>query len=66
MVNRFETYFVAYFEYSTAELHQLLKHKGIPQGLWGSGENGYLFSGGWGALVIILGELVSKLIILGI
>ena len=39
---------------------------GGPQGFWGSGENGYLFSGNWGALVIILGELGSKLIILGI
>ena len=39
---------------------------GAPQGFWGSGENGYLFSGDWGALVIILGELGSKLIILGI
>ena len=37
-----------------------------PQGLLGSGENGYFFSGSWGALVIILGELGSKLIILGI
>ena len=37
-----------------------------PQGFWGSGENGYLYSGSWGALVIILGELGSKLIILGI
>ena len=36
-----------------------------PQGFWGSGENGYLFSGSWGALVIILGEVGSKLIILG-
>ena len=25
-------------------------------GVWGSGENGYLFSGSCGALVIILGE----------
>ena len=24
-----------------------------PQGFWGSGENDYLFSGSWGALVII-------------
>ena len=39
---------------------------GAPQGFWGSGENGFLFSGSWGALVIILGELGSKLIILGI
>ena len=39
---------------------------GAPQGFWGSGENGYLFSGNWGALVIILGELGSKLIILSI
>ena len=37
-----------------------------PQGFWGSGENGYLFSVSWGALVIILGDLGSKLIILGI
>ena len=36
-----------------------------PQGFWGSGENGYLFSGSWGALVIILGERGSKLIIFG-
>ena len=36
------------------------------QGFWGSGENGYLFSGSWGALVIILGELGSKYIVLGI
>ena len=35
-------------------------------GVWGSGENGYLFSVSSGALVIILGELGSKLIILGI
>ena len=27
-----------------------------PQGFWGSGEDGYLFSRSWGALVIILGE----------
>ena len=26
-----------------------------PPGVWRFGENGYLFSGGWGALVIILG-----------
>ena len=37
-----------------------------PQGFWGSGENGYLFSGSWGALVIISGDLGSKLIFLGI
>ena len=37
-----------------------------PQGFWGSWENGHLFSGSWGALVIIYGELGSKLIILGI
>ena len=39
---------------------------GAPMGFWGSGENGYLFLGSWGALVIILGDLGSKLIILGI
>ena len=41
-------------------------YKWAPRGFGGSGENGYLFSGSWGALVIILGELGSKLIILGI
>ena len=39
---------------------------GAPQGFWGSGEKGYLFSGSWGALLIILGELRSKHILLGI
>ena len=39
---------------------------GAPQGFWGSGEKGYLFSGSWGALLIILGELGSKHILLGI
>ena len=37
-----------------------------PQGFWGSGEKTYLFSGSWGALLIILGELGSKHILLGI
>ena len=37
-----------------------------PQGFWGSGKKGYLFSGSWGALLIILGELGSKHILLGI
>ena len=37
-----------------------------PQGFWGSGENGYLFSGIWGALVIIFRDLGSKLIVFGI
>ena len=36
-----------------------------PQGFWGSGENGYLFSGSWGALVIISGDLGSKLLFFG-
>ena len=36
-----------------------------PQGFWGSGENDYLFSGSWRALVIIFRELGSKLIVLG-
>ena len=39
---------------------------GPPQGFWGSGEKGFLFSGSWGALLIILGELGSKHILLGI
>ena len=37
-----------------------------PQGFWGSGENGYLFSGSWGALVIIFRDLGSKFIVWGI
>ena len=37
-----------------------------PQRFWGSGENGYLFTGSWGALVNILEELGSKLKVLGI
>ena len=39
---------------------------GPPQGFWGSGEKGYLFSGSWGALLIIFRELGSKHILLGI
>ena len=31
-----------------------------PQGFWGAGEKGYLFSGSWRALLITLGELGSK------
>ena len=34
-----------------------------PQGFWGSGENDYLFSGSWGAMVIIFRDLGSKLIV---
>ena len=37
-----------------------------PKGFWGAGEKGYLFSVSWGALLIILGELGSKHILLGI
>ena len=43
-----------------------LNHIWGPQGFSGSGEKGYLFSGSWGALQIILGELGSKHILLGI
>ena len=39
-------------------------NSGAPRGL--GGEKGYLFSGCWGAVVIILRELESKPIILGI
>ena len=35
-------------------------------GVWGSGENDYLFSGSWGALAIIFRYLGSKSIVLGI
>ena len=44
----------------------LVRLKTGPQGFWGSGEIGYLFSGSWGALVIIFRDLRSKLIVLGI
>ena len=37
-----------------------------PQGIWGSGENGYLFSGSLGALLIFVRDFGSKLIVLGI
>ena len=37
-----------------------------PHGFWGSEENGYLFSGSWGVLVIIFMDLGGKLIVLGI
>ena len=36
-----------------------------PQGFLKPGENGYLFSGSWGALVIIFRDLGSKFIVLG-
>ena len=36
----------------------------VPLWFWRSGEDDYLFSGTWGALVIILGELGNKLIAL--
>ena len=39
---------------------------GLPGFLGDLGRMAILFSGSWGALVIILGELGSKLIILGI
>ena len=34
-----------------------------PQGIWGSGDNGYLFSGSWEALVNINRDLWSNLIV---
>ena len=37
-----------------------------PQEFWLSGEDGYLFSGIWGALVFIFRDLGSKLIVWGI
>ena len=41
-------------------------NNGAPQGFWESGEDSYLFSGIWGALVIIFRDLGSKLIVFGI
>ena len=35
----------------------------VPWGFWGSGENGYLFSGSLGAMIIIFRDLGSKLIV---
>ena len=47
--------------------HFICDHiRGGPQGFWGSGKKGYLFSGSWGALLNIFGELGSKHILLGI
>ena len=37
-----------------------------PQGFGGAGEKGYLFSGSWGALIIIYGELAHTFADLGI
>ena len=34
-----------------------------PKGFWGSGENGYFFSGSWRTLEIIIGDLGSRLIV---
>ena len=42
------------------------RHIIAPHGFWGSGENGYLFSGSWEALVTIFRDLGSKLIVLEI
>ena len=39
---------------------------GAPGGFGDLGRRAYLFSGSWGALLIILGELGSKHILLGI
>ena len=44
----------------------LLINVWAPRVLRGSGENGYFFTGSWGALVINLGNLGSKLIVLRI
>ena len=49
-----------------AHIFRLDTSQALPQGFWGSGKNGYLFSGSWGALVIIFMDLGSKLIVLGI
>ena len=46
-----------------ANIPKIQKHWG-PQGFWGSGENGYLFSGSSGSLVIILVELGKMLLVL--
>ena len=47
-------------------IDEISRSNGAPQGFWGSGEKGFLFSGSWGALLIILGEVGSKHILLGI
>ena len=52
--------------YDTVLKFSAFDHNWGPQGFWGSGENGYLFSGSRGALVIIFRDLGSKLIVLGI
>ena len=39
--------------WSEASLFAILDKLWGPHGFWGSGENGYLSSGSWGALVII-------------
>ena len=47
-------------------MHAYYGHMYGPQGFFGSGERGYLFSGSLGALVIVFRELGCKLMVLGI
>ena len=54
-----------YVQYLCKALSHAFNARG-PQGFWGSVEKGYLFSGSCGALLIIIGELGSKHILLGI
>ena len=49
-----------------SQRQMVLVTSGAPRGFGELGEKGYLFSGSWGALLIILGELGSKHILLGI
>ena len=51
-----KTYFNNTIVLKSVISHHILSTIGAPQGFWGSGENGYLFAGSWGALVIILGS----------
>ena len=47
-------------------MHACMHMQHRAPGVLGSEENGFLFSGSWGALVIIFRDLGSKLIVLGI
>ena len=60
------SFYFQYFIIIDMLINELIGNYWAPQGFWGSVEKGYLFSGSWGAELIILGELGSKHILFGI
>ena len=58
--------YIGYMAYKILFVQIYMISYWAPRGFGGSGENGYLFLGSWGALVIISRDLGSKLMVLGI